>query len=327
MKEFRTEVRVSPAGALMELKDSIVTQGSCFTDAMGNRLKEHKLRTLVNPFGVIYNPESIHRALEYGVFNEPMPEHTYLKHNEVYLNYNTHSVFSALKKEDLVTRLTETIGTVHYFLKDAGWLLLTYGTAWIYTRNDTGEIVANCHKLPGSVFTKSLMDVEAVISSFTRFYARVKELNPGVRIILTVSPVRHLKDTLEMNAVSKGVLRLASHHISERFRDVEYFPVFEMMIDDLRDYRFYRSDMLHPTTDAEDYIWEKFKERYFSPALHEFVRSWKAVLSALRHRPFHPTTTAHQQFLMDTLGRLKQLESLVDVSEEITLIRNQIVKE
>lgn len=164
---------------MMELGHRVLTQGSCFTDAIGNRMKEHKMRALVNPFGVIYNPESIHKVLGYSVFNEPPSPHTYLEHNEVHLNFDVHSSLSSMEKRDLVRRLADTIGAVHYFLKDADWLLLTYGTAWIYRRNDTGEIVANCHKLPASVFTKSLMDVESVMSSFEGFYARLNPQSAG----------------------------------------------------------------------------------------------------------------------------------------------------
>ena len=326
MKEFRTEIGVVPAAAPFHLKSSTLTQGSCFADAIGNRLAAHKMPALVNPFGVIYNPESIHKVLKYSIFNEPLPDHTYLRHGEVYLNYNFHSVFSALSRDELASRLVNTIGTAHYYLKDAGWLLLTYGTTWVYQRKETGEIVANCHKLPAAMFTKSLMSLEAVVSSFREFFHQLKEFNPGIKVILTVSPVRHIKDTLELNSVSKSVLRVACHQLSQQFDDVEYFPAYEMMVDDLRDYRFYRADMLHPTEEAEDYIWEKFMERYFSADLKDFVKKWKVVMSALGHAPFHPQTASHQQFLKETLQRLQALETLVNVEREISVIKQQLIR-
>jgi len=324
MKEFRTELKVTPAGRPMDIKTCILTQGSCFADAIGDRLQAHKIRAAINPFGVIYNPESIHKVLGYSVFNEPLPEHTYLQQREVHLNYNFHSEFSALTKEELTSRLTNTIGSTHYFLKDAEWLVLTYGTAWVYHRNETGEIVANCHKLPASTFTKKLMTVDAVLTSFKDLFYQLKKFNPGIKIILTVSPVRHIRDTLEHNSVSKAVLRLACDQISSQYDDVEYFPAYEMMIDDLRDYRFYKADMIHPTTEAEDYIWEKFMERYFSAKLKEFVKEWKVVSSALNHKPFHAQTSAHQQFLKDTLRKLEDLKTVVDVEKEINVVKQQI---
>ena len=326
MKEFRTEIIVTPATRPLDIKSGILTQGSCFADAIGSRLASHKMKALVNPFGVIYNPESIHQVLAYSIFNEPLPQHTYLYHHEVYLNYNVHSEFSSLAKDELASRLTNTIGSTHYFLKDADWLLLTYGTAWVYQRKETGEVVANCHKLPSATFTKSLMNVDAVTSSFKSLFNQLKNFNPKIKIILTVSPVRHLKDTLELNSVSKSILRVACHHLSTQYDDVEYFPAFEMMMDDLRDYRFYKADMLHPTAEAEDYIWGKFMERYFSPELRQFVMKWKVVLAALRHKPFHPQTALHQQFLRDLLDKLEELEPWVNLDSEKSQIKRQLIK-
>ncbi len=325
MKEFRTEINVRPSPSAVDLKSRMLTQGSCFADAIGKRLDAYKLKTLVNPFGVIYNPESIHKVLEYAIFNESLPEHTFVKNQDLYLNYNFHSEFSALTKEELLSRLMNCIGATHYFLKDADWVLLTYGTAWVYQRKDTGEVVANCHKIPAAMFCRSLLTSDAVRSSFNTFYAALKKFNSKIRIILTVSPVRHIKDTLELNAVSKAVLRVACHGISNEYEGVEYFPAYEMMIDDLRDYRFYKADMLHPTTEAEDYIWEKFMERYFNTDLRDFVKKWKIVLSAMRHKPFHPRAASHQQFLHETLTKLEELASLVDVEKEIRVIKQQII--
>jgi len=204
--------------------------------------------------------------------------------------------------------------------------MLTYGTAWVYQRKETGETVANCHKLPAAMFTKSLLTEEMIFSSFKTFYEQLKKFNPTIKIIITVSPVRHLKDTLELNNVSKSMLRVACHTISNRFEDVEYFPAFELMMDDLRDYRFYKPDKLHPTTEAEDYIWEKFMERFFSPELKDFVGKWNVILSALRHKPFHPHATLHQQFLLDTLIKLDELKSMVNVEEETALVKQQMIK-
>ena len=326
MKTFRTEVRISSPTRSMGLKTRIVTQGSCFSDAIGDRLAAHKLKALVNPFGVMYNPESIHKALSYSIFNEPVAPHTFLHHNGIYLNYDFHSEFSSLTARELSMQLLNSIGSAHYFLKDAGWLLITYGTAWVYQRQDTGEIVANCHKLPASNFSKSLMSAAQVQSSFVTFFEQLKKFNPHIRVILTVSPVRHIKDTLELNSVSKAILRVACHYISEQFAEVEYFPAYEMMMDDLRDYRFYKGDMLHPTAEAEDYIWEKFMERYFSVDLKDFVKEWDSILAALRHKPFHPGTAAHQQFLRDTLENLEAIKRMdIDVEEEISQVRAQII--
>jgi hypothetical protein len=324
MKNFRTELKVTPSTSLIQLKSRIFTQGSCFADAIGERLASNKLSACINPFGVIYNPESIHKVLTYSIFNEPVPEHTYLCNDELYRNYDFHSEFAALNKDALARRLMNTIGSTHYALKVSDWLLLTYGTAWVYQRNETGEIVANCHKLPSAMFTKYLLKTQTVVSSFMDFFRHLKRFNTQIKVIITVSPVRHLKDTLELNSVSKSVLRVACHEIASQHQDVEYFPAFEMMMDDLRDYRFYKTDMLHPTADAEDYIWEKFMERYFSDDLRDFVHQWKSILSAISHKPFYPQTAAHQQFLRETLKKLEELKASVQVEEEISLVKQQM---
>jgi len=324
MKSFRTELHVTPAPASIALKSRIVTQGSCFSDAIGERLRDSKIGTLVNPFGVIYNPVSIHRALSYAIFNEPLPEHTFTKSGDIFVNFDVHSELSSLRHEDLRKRLTETVGLTHHFLRDAGWLMLTYGTAWVYRRTETGEIVANCHKLPGSLFEKSLLSVTEIVDDFKEFHTQLCRLNPGIRIILTVSPVRHVRDTLEGNSVSKAILRVACDEIMRLFDNVEYFPAYEIMMDDLRDYRFYADDMLHPTAQAENYIWEKFAERYFSREVMDFLRKWSPIRAALRHRPFHPQSPAHRQFLEDTLKKLQDLGEMVDVKEEITQITQQL---
>ena len=326
MKEFRTELKVTPSAVKIDIGNRVITQGSCFSQAIGHRLAQHKLDTLVNPFGVIYNPESIHQVLAYSIFNERMPDHTFVENNGVSLNFNVHSEISAVSRQELQTKLSNAIGSTHYVLKDAQWLFLTYGTAWVYERKDTGEVVANCHKLPASAFSRRLLSAEAVAASFASLYEAIKKYNPDIKIILTVSPVRHVKDTLELNSVSKAVLRVGCHDICRQHADVEYFPAYEMMMDDLRDYRFYKADMLHPTEEAEDYIWEKFMERYFSLRLKDFVRKWSAILSALRHKPFHPQTEAHQQFLRETLRKLEELQTVVDVNEEIAAVTGQIKK-
>jgi hypothetical protein len=325
MKSFRTDVSVSPSSHPISLKSGILTVGSCFADAIGTRLTGHKFHCLVNPFGAIYSPQAIHKTLLYSIYNESPAPITYLQNQEIHLNYDFNSQLSSLSQTALTSLLNHKIGVTHYFLKDAQWILITYGTAWIYTRNDTGEIVANCHKMPSHTFSKSLMHENEIVKSFDSLYSSLKKFNPKIRFILTVSPVRHVKDTLELNSVSKAMLRVTCHNLSENYEAVEYFPAFEMMIDDLRDYRFYKSDMLHPTVEAENYIWEKFKEKYFTTDTRAFVDKWDNIQAALAHKPFHPNTSAHQQFLKDTLKKLEELKSLVDVDKEIEVVKNQLL--
>jgi hypothetical protein len=323
MSEFRTSVSCGSPNHLIGLKSPVLTIGSCFADAIGNRLKINKIFTRPNPFGVIYNPHSIHKALEYAVLKSSASESTFLQNNERFLNYDFHSELSASSKEELNLLLESSIHETHQFIKSSQWLIITYGTAWVYQRHDDGEIVANCHKMPGNLFSKSLLTHRKMIESFDLLYKDLKKLNPSIQIILTVSPVRHVKDTLELNSVSKSVLRLACHTLSTSYDDVHYFPAYEIMMDDLRDYRFYKADMIHPSAVAEEYIWEKFIDTYIDNELKKFLLEWKSILAALAHKPFHQHTTAHQNFLGTLLKKLDALKTQVNVEEEIRLLKSQ----
>ena len=326
MTNFRTVVSPGSAPQNMAISDRILTIGSCFADAIGGRMHSNRLRVLANPFGNLYNPLSIHKALRYALFNELPPTHTFLEREGVWLNYDFHSEVSDLNQHNLSAKLKDVAGTAHYHLAHAEWLLITYGTAWIYERKETGEVVANCHKMPNILFTKSLLSTQEITDSFGALYHELKKFNPSVKIILTLSPVRHIKDTLELNGVSKAVVRTACHAIAESFTDVTYFPAYEIMMDDLRDYRFYKADMIHPTDVAEDYIWEKFGEKYFSQDLKTFLSQWNEIRHAINHRPFHPTSVAHQSFLKETLKRLESLKEMVDVEDELALLKSRIEK-
>lgn len=324
MKAFRTTLRPDVSKHTFSLRDPLLTVGSCFSEAMGSRLMSHKVRTLTNPFGVIYNPVAIHKAIKYALFNEAVPELTYLEQDGIHYSYDFHSSVSGKDRGALRKALLEIIGSTHHFLKDAHAILLTYGTAWVYTRNDTGEIVANCHKVPAKEFTRSLLSHKQVIASFDDLYKGLKAFNPHCRVILTVSPVRHLRDTLEGNSVSKAILRSACHSIEQSYADAEYYPAFEIMMDDLRDYRFYKRDMIHPTEEAEDYIWEHFVDTYFDDKAKAFFEEWKTIMSALSHKPFHPESASHQSFLRETLKKLEVMKARVDVAEEISIIKAQL---
>ncbi len=322
---FRTEIKLEASPVRINLKDKILTAGSCFSDAIGKQLAEIKFNTLANPFGVSYNPHSIHKVLRYALHNQIVPDHTYLNNQELVANYDFHSSFSAMKKSEVEKKIKEIIGWSHYFLKGAHWIFITYGSAWVYERNDTGEIVSNCHKMPALGFTKSLLSQKKVLESFKEFYRDLKAFNPTCKLILTVSPVRHIKDTLPLNSVSKSVLRLACQTISETYADALYFPSYEIMLDDLRDYRFYKADMIHPSEEAEEYIWNKFSDCFFDNNTKAFINQWKPIYTALQHKAFHAGTSAHQNFLNKTLTQLEELSKTVNVDKEIASLKSQII--
>lgn len=324
MESFRTIVSVNRSSRPITHKTSVLTAGSCFADAMGSRLQQFKFDAMANPFGILYNPITIHKVLQESAHLQFPPHDSFLQNHEVYLNYNFHSEVSATNRPQLEEKIKTIVESAHQFLKKTKWLMITYGTAWVYQRKDNQQIVANCHKMPAQLFNKVLLTEHEIVNSFQELQQTLRTFNPDLKFILTVSPVRHIKDTLELNSVSKSILRMACHTLATEHESVEYFPAFEMMMDDLRDYRFYKSDMLHPTEQAEDYIWERFSDRYFDPETKNLVNELKSICAALAHRPFHPGTTAHQQFLKDTLKKLEGFSPTINVNEEIAIIKQQL---
>ncbi len=325
MKDFRTELIPIISKSPIGLKENIFTIGSCFANSIGSHLVENKFHAWNNQFGTVYNPISIHRLLLFGLEKESPGSESYLQREGVKLNYHFHSSFSSFSKAELENRIKTSIAEANQFLKNANLIIITYGTAFVYRLKSNNEMVANCHKEPSENFEKSLLIENQIVNSFQVVYSKLKAINPNCKIILTVSPVRHLKDTLELNAVSKSVLRLSCHSIVNQFRGVEYFPAYEILLDDLRDYRFYKTDRLHPTEEAMDYIWEKFVASYLDEPTKKFISDWQEIKKDLSHRPFHPRSEGHQLFLKKVLTKLKKMESSVDVSNEIQNLESFIL--
>ncbi|MEQ8302142.1 MAG: GSCFA domain-containing protein [Cyclobacteriaceae bacterium] len=325
MDDFRTILKVTPSPFKLELRDKVFTIGSCFSDNLGNLLQDHKFETLVNPFSTVYNPLSIHKALQYAIHASMPVADTFGQLNGTFFNYDFHSSFSSLTASAVEKSVQNTIQRSHLFLRQSSVVFITYGTSWIYERTDNGDVVSNCHKVAAKNFRKSLLTQKKIIESFEELMKDLLEFNPNIKVILTVSPVRHLKDTLELNAVSKSILRLACHTLSELYPQVEYFPAYEIVLDDLRDYRFYDRDLLHPSPAAIDYIWEKFQERYFTSETRGFVHEWSEIRKGLAHKAFQPSSKAHQAFLQQLLSRLKELKGMVNVDKEIAQVEKQLI--
>lgn len=322
--DFRTELTIQPSPIQIGLKEGILTLGSCFAETMGRKFSENKFHVCVNPFGTTYHPLAIHKLLNYTVFQEYPQAHTYVLSQDAYLNYDFHSRFRGTSLNNIQENINATIASVHFYLKKCSTVIITYGTAWVYEREDTGEAVANCHKMPGKLFAKKLSKSDDIIASFNEMLKNLRSINPNVRLLLSVSPVRHVKDTLALNNLSKSVLRVACHELSALHSGVEYFPAFEIMIDDLRDYRFYKDDLIHPTPMAEDYIWDQFSVAHFSKSTVDFTEKLTSIKKAIAHRPFDAGSASHKKFLTGLLAQLEALQHHVDLSTEIEEVRSQI---
>lgn len=321
---FRTEINVPPADNKSSLPSKVLTAGSCFADVMGQQMQYYKVNTLVNPFGTIYNPLSLFRLLQAALNPDDPFTGPLVQRDNLWFAYDLHSSFAETSQEKLLINIQNKLKQVHSFLQQTDMLVLTLGTAVGYVHKETNQLVANCHKIPQQHFCKKILSITEITGAFSALYTVLLKLSPRLQILLTVSPVRHLKETLEINSVSKSVLRVSCHEITQQFRQVSYFPAYELMLDDLRDYRFYKADMIHPTEVAEDYIWQKFKQAYFDEAFQKFTSEWDKINQALAHRPFHPESEAHQAFLHNTLRKLEQLQTAIDCTTEIAQVKNQL---
>jgi len=320
-ESFRTELNLPVAQEKMNLRDSVITIGSCFSDVIGTYLKESKINALTNPFGTVYNPISIFKLLKKNEWDESK----FVEHSGSFFHYDAHSSFFASSQISLNEQLTACKHLVLGEMKRADWLVITFGTTFVYRLKASGEIISNCHKIPQKYFTKESLSIEEISEAFEVFYKELKENNPKIKLLLTVSPVRHIKDGLENNAVSKSMLRVICDTLQTKFNDVYYFPSYEIMMDDLRDYRFYKKDMIHPNDLAEEYIWNIFQQTYLDSETRDFIKKWKKIKEAIGHKPFNSESEAHQRFLINTLDALQKLKKQVDISQEEKILRNQIV--
>lgn len=300
--------------------------GSCFADAIGKKLRQGKFDVMSNPFGTVYNPISIFGLLRMALLSEKPREDGFCQHDELFLHHDFHSSFVGTSKALLQEKLIDQLAYVGEVLRTCRVLIVTYGTAWVYEQKPAKQVVANCHKIPQYNFDKVLLSQKRILESFDVLYKALVQINPTVKIIHTVSPVRHVKDTLELNSVSKATLRLMCHTLKENNPNIFYFPAFEIMLDDLRDYRFYKPDLIHPSEQAEDYIWEKFATTFFSSDTLEFLKRLDKIQSALQHRPFKSDSLSHQKFLKTLLSELDELSKVVDVQAEIEQVQNQLIR-
>lgn len=323
---FRTEITIPPADFSISHHSKLLTVGSCFSDCMGLRFTDNKFNVLANPFGTVYNPLSIANLLNYSTRKLYPEAHTYVQSGEFWTNLDFHSTFSHSDRTIVEKNIRQTIDQTSEFLKKTNVLIVTLGTAFVYERVDNGYIVANCHKLPAHHFNKRLLTTQKCISGLEPALHKLINEIEGLHVILTVSPVRHIKDTIERNSLSKSILRVVCDELASRHEQISYFLSYEIMMDDLRDYRFYKADMIHPTDVAEDYIWKKFANVYFDDETKGLIREWSKIRTAIEHRPFNPASSSHQQFVSQTIDRIRQLEKYIDVEKELEYMTKQLSK-
>ncbi len=318
--KFRTEIEIRPYVRQFSYDDRLLALGSCFVAEIGRRMTEAKFRIAVNPSGVLFNPLSIVRTLRRYRDARPITEEELQHADGRWFHYDFHGSLAGGTAAEALTRLDAAVAEGARALREASVVLLTLGTAWVYERTDTGEAVANCHKQPADRFRRRRLTGAEVVSAIERTLS--DELN-GKQILLTVSPVRHLGDGLAGNAVSKAVLRLAAEELAERHAEIAYFPAYEILCDDLRDYRFYADDLTHPSPQAVTYIWERFCEALLTSDARALLPRIAEITAAARHRPLQPCSEAYRAFCRRQLEAIERLPE-VDFTEETAFFLRQI---
>ena len=293
--EFRLEYNPPSSSIKVDINDKLLLVGSCFTEHIYSQLKKYKFSTLQNPHGTLFNPISIFKALDSYIGLIKPTEKDLFHQNSLWNNWDFHSKLSHEDKDKALSGMAHQIENAHDFLKTTDFLFITLGSAFVY-QLENRDIVANCHKFPSSAFTKRLLEPVEILDGFQSLLSTLLSFNKNIKIIFTISPVRHLRDGFIENNRSKAVLIHAVDKIVQSFPLCSYFPSYELIIDDLRDYRFYAEDMVHPNYLATKYVWEKFCTGFMNGRTREVMKEIEQLNQAVTHTPMHPHSDEHHQF-------------------------------
>lgn len=303
--KFRTEVNIADSEEKIEINDKIFSIGSCFSSEISALLAAGQLRALNNPFGTIFNPYSINIAVKKLHDSEFYTENDLITYNDQVISLDHHTSFNSAFTHKILEKINSGIEEGNLFLQSAKWVIVTYGTAFIHEFLPKNKLVANCHKIPGKFFEKRLLSNQEISNSIRDTVLNLKDICPqDVQILFTVSPVRHTKDGMVENTLSKAKLISAIHEVIPDFENCQYLPVYEIMMDDLRDYRFYKEDMIHPSSQAVNYIFEKFGNAFFADETMDFIEENFKIHQALKHKPANETSAKYQEFLENLKGRI-----------------------
>ncbi len=312
--QFRTQIPIPKSSNPIDYNSKILSVGSCFAENMAEKFDYFKFQNETNPFGIIFNPVSIEKLFGRVCKEELFTEKDVFFHNERWHSFEVHSDLSNADRQELLETLNKAISETHKKLKEATHIIITLGTSWIYRNIESTEIAANCHKVPQKQFSKELLSIEVIQKSIQNTIDLIQTLNPNINFIFTISPVRHIKDGFVENQLSKSHLFSALHAAlnTEHLKlNTEYFPSYEIMMDELRDYRFYNEDMLHPNQIAIDYIWKLFNENYITQESISTMQEVDEIQKSLRHRSFNPDSEQHQKFLAKLQQKMNLLEEKI----------------
>lgn len=327
MFTFRTEITPSLSPIKINYYSKVLNIGSCFAENIGKYLSDYKFNVLINPFGILYNPISISNCVNFLINKKEFEEEELFFFNEKWNSFYHHGSFSLADKSDCLDIINNSVISGHYFLKSANVLLVTLGSAYVYKHLKKDIIVSNCHKIPEREFIQYLLEPEFIISELTHMIKKLKVFNPEINIIFTVSPIRYLKYGFEYNQLSKSSLIFSIHQLIKRFDFIKYFPSYEIMLDDLRDYRFYDSDMIHPNETAIRYIWNKFQEVFLEKETLLILKDIEKISLAKKHIPKYPGSDNHKNFIKKQIVQINELLKkypFLDFKEEMVHFEKQL---
>ncbi|MBX2875338.1 MAG: GSCFA domain-containing protein [Saprospiraceae bacterium] len=326
--QFRTKVPTFSYPFQFTHQQSILCYGSCFAEHMARRLQDRKFKAQLNPFGITYHPMQIATGISDLLQKRSLSSAELFQHNQLWQAFDFHSHFSHPEREVALRQMNESLGSAAHFVQQLELLIVTLGTAYGFIERESGRMVNNCHKLPADHFVRQRFGPEEMIPALEKAFQGLQKERPGLQVLLTVSPVRHLKDGMVENQRSKAALLLTAADLAERLAFVHYFPAYELVMDDLRDYRFYETDMVHPNKLAVDYIWSYFQQSFFDEPTQQLNAKIEKIKQASEHRPFHPDTEKHQAFLQTQIAKIRDIQVKypgLDFSQEQQIFANQLL--
>ena len=328
--DFILPFRIKPFPFTISYDDKMVLIGSCFSEEMGNKMKSLKFNVLQNPTGILYNPASICQALTSTIENRKQTVADIFELNGLWHSWHYHSIFSGIDKNEVLNNINQAQSDAHEFLKKSTYLVITFGSAFRYQLTNKKKTVANCHKAPADWFDKSLMPVDSIINDMKNILSLLEEFNPGLKIIFTVSPVRHVKDGVVENNRSKSRLIESIHSIVETNDHCFYFPSYELVTDVLRDYRFYKNDLVHPNETAIEYVFEKFCDALMNDENKALVKNIRDIINAVNHKPFFKESKPFQIFAKAQIKNIGQVTAqfpFIDLSSEKKYFEKYLLNE
>jgi hypothetical protein len=310
--KFKLTLDAQASNLQIGYQDKILLIGSCFTENIGAKMQKHLFEVKENPHGILFNPVSVVNALRDYIECKEYTGSDLFALNELYNSWHHHTRFSDSNSETSLVKINHSIKEAHQYLKEANQLVITLGSAWLYcltnhAPSNTGLVVANNHKAPSNWFEKRLMQPQELVDLLQGLIKELQAFNPNLQIIFTVSPVRHLREGLVENNRSKAVLIHAVHQTIAKTSATHYFPAYEYVIDDLRDYRFYAEDLVHPNFAATQYVWEKWVETYYGDTTQQIMKQVAELQLAIQHKPFNKSSKAHQLFVKSCLQKAQSL--------------------